>query len=83
MRVPFGLRCSSFLLNATLRYHMQNMCLEIKNPHLFQLLNKSQYVDDWIIGARSVEEVLHVKTMLTDFLEPIGMKLHKFNSNSQ
>ena len=82
-RVPFGLRCSSFLLNATLRYHMQKRCLEINDPYLFELLNKSQYVDDWIIGARKVDEVLHLKKLLTEFLEPIGMKLHKFNSSSK
>ena len=82
-RVPFGLRCSSFLLNATLRYHMQKKCLEINDPYLYELLNKSQYVDDWIIGACKVDEVLHLKSLLSDFLEPIGMKLHKFNSNSE
>ena len=81
-RVPFGLRCSSFLLNATLRYHMQRRCSEVDNPDLLKQLNKSHYVDDWLIGARTPEEVLLIKTWLADFLEPIGMKLHKFNSNS-
>ena len=81
-RVPFGLRCSSFLLNATLRFHMQQKCLEADNPSLLELLSKSQYVDDWLVGARSVEEVLFIKATLAEFLEGIGMKLHKFNSSS-
>lgn len=82
-RVPFGLRCSSFLLNATLRYHMQQKCMEVDNPDLLELLSKSHYVDDWLVGAKTPEEVLQIKIWLTAFLEPIGMKLHKFNSNSE
>ena len=82
-RVPFGLRCSSFLLNATLQYHMQKHCLEGDNPDLLQLLSRSHYVDDWLVGAKTPEEVLLIKTWLTEFLERIGMKLHKFNSNSE
>ena len=39
-------------------------------------------MDDWIVGAKTTEEVLLIKKWLTEFLEPIGMKLHKFNSNS-
>lgn len=82
-RVPFGLRCSSFLLNATLRYHMQKRCLENDNPDLLQLLSKSHYVDDWLMGAKTPEKALLIKSYLTEFLEAIGMKLHKCNSNSE
>ena len=81
-RVPFGLRCSSFLLNATLRYHMQKRCLAGDNPDLLERLSKSHYVDDWIVGAKTTDEVLLIKSWLTEFLAPIGMELHKFNSNS-
>ena len=82
-RVPFGLRCSSFLLNATLRYHMQRRCIEGDNPDLLQLLERSHYVDDWLLGAKTPQEVLLVKAWLAEFLEEIGMKLHKFCSNSE
>ena len=82
-RVPFGLRCSSFLLNATLRFHMQKRCLQEGNSDLLQLLSKAHYVDDWLVGAKTPEEVLLIKGWLTEFLEAIGMELHKFNSNSQ
>ena len=82
-RVPFGLTSSSFLLNATLRYHMQQRCLEGGNPDLLALLGKSHYVDDWIVGAKTPEDVIYIKNWLTEFLEAIGMTLHKFNSNSE
>ena len=82
-RVPFGLRCSSFLLNATLRYHMQRKCKETDNPELLQLLSKSIYVDDWLVGAKTSKHALLIKTWLAEFLDQIGMKLHKLNSNSE
>ena len=82
-RVPFGLRCSSFLLNATLRYHMQQECVKADNPDLLQRLSKAHYVDDWLVGANTPEEALLMKDWLTQFLESIGMKLHKFNCNSE
>ena len=82
-RVPFGLTCSSFLLNATLRFHMQKRCLEEGNPDLLTLLSKSHYVDDWLIGAKTSDDVLLIKHWLTEFLNTVGMKLHKFNSNSE
>ena len=81
-RVPFGLTSSAFLLNATLRYHMETKCREEGNSDLLALLGKSHYVDDWIVGAKTPEEALRIKGWLADFLGVIGMKLHKFNSNS-
>lgn len=81
-RVPFGLTSSSFLLNATLRHHMETKCLEQGNSELLKLLSKSHYVDDWILGAKSAAQVLQIKDWLIEFLEIIGMRLHKFNSNS-
>ena len=82
-RVPFGLTCSSFLLNATLRYHMELKCVEEGNSDLLKLLSKSHYVDDWLVGAKTPDEVLLIKKWLTEFLNTVGMKLHKFNSNSE
>ena len=81
-RVPFGLTSSAFLLNATLRYHMERKCQEEGNSDLLDLLGRSHYVDDWIVGAKTPEEVLLIKVWLAEFLGAIGMKLHKFNSNS-
>ena len=82
-RVPFGLRCSSFLLNATIKYHMDLQLKGSNDPCLLNLLNKSNYVDDWLTGAKTSEEVLEIKCKLSNLLEPIGMQLHKFNSNSE
>ena len=82
-RVPFRLTSSSFLLNATLRYHMQKRCQEEGNSDMLALLSKAHYVDDWILGAKTPEEVIQIKLWLTEFLEEVGMKLHKFNSNSE
>ena len=62
---------------------MQRKYNEIDNPDLIQLLCKSIYVDDWLVGSKTPEEALKIKIWLTNFLEGIGMKLHKLNSNSE
>ena len=59
-RVPFGLRCSSFLLNATLRYHILKLYGSEGNSDLLQLLLKSYYVDDWLVGAKTPEDILKI-----------------------
>ena len=47
------------------------------------ILCKSIYVDDWLVGTKTPEQALKIKIWLTNFLEGIGMKLHKLNSNSE
>ena len=61
---------------------METKCLEQGNSELLSLLSKSHYVDDWILGAKTAAQVLQIKDWLIEFLEIIGMRLHKFNSNS-
>ncbi|XP_037775533.1 uncharacterized protein LOC119572496 [Penaeus monodon] len=53
VRVPFGNICSHFLLNATIKYHLQSF----PNTEVIEELKENLYVDDWLSGADSAEEV--------------------------
>ena len=47
LRVPFGNRCSPFLLTATIRYHLSTY----PDPPTSTELQSNLYVDDWLIGC--------------------------------
>ena len=78
-RVPFGTGPSPFLLNATVRYHLEKC---VTDQSLLQLLLRSLYVDDVLSGGPSVEFVLQLKDLLEDIFGKAAMKLHGWDSNS-
>ena len=51
-RVVFGVNASPFILNATIRHHV-NTCMLNENAFALELL-KSLYVDDFVSGAKDV-----------------------------
>ena len=53
-RVVFGVSCSPFLLNATLRHHLDKYITS--HPKTMNKLTTSLYVDDVITGANDEEE---------------------------
>ncbi|XP_063601659.1 uncharacterized protein LOC134777731 [Penaeus indicus] len=52
VRVPFGNTSSPFLLNATIKHHLQSF----PNTEVIEELKENLYVDDWLSGADSAEE---------------------------
>ena len=78
-RVPFGTGASSFLLNATVRHHLEKV---VEDQSLLQLLLKSLYVDDVLTGGDTVEFVLKLKDLLVGIFSSAAMELHGLNSNS-
>ena len=80
-RVPFGVIVSSFLLNAVLRFHFGKEFES--NPELKELILSSLYVDDFLSGARDISSALELKETVELSLQKIGMRLHKWNSNSE
>lgn len=57
-RVVFGIACSPFLLNATLRHHIDKY--RTVQPDLVDQLNKSIYVDDMVLGAKTAERAFGI-----------------------
>ena len=75
-RVVFGVSSSPFLLNATIRYHLEKFISV--HPALVSHILQSLYVDDLVCGVSSEEEAYELyKTFASD-----SFNLRKFNTNS-
>jgi len=77
-RVPFGVVSSPFLLNATLRYHLQQQKTETSNKILQNL-----YVDNVILEAEDVNVGIKMYLESKDIFQKAGMNLTQWTSNSQ
>ena len=74
--VVFGVSSSPFLLNPTIRFHLQKY-LE-SNGRLVDQLLCSTYVDDIISGGRTEDEVFEVYTESKKIFREGGFNLRKF-----
>ena len=79
-RVVFGVSSSPFLLNATIRHHLEQY--RKSHPDLIQHLLDSFYVDDLTTGADSEEAAHSVYVKSKQILKEGGFNLRKFRSNS-
>ncbi len=79
-RVVFGVTSSPFLLNATIRHHLERY-REVQ-PRLVEKLSKAAYVDDIVTGADNEEDALQLFTTSKEILKEGGFHLRKFCSNS-
>ena len=80
-RVVFGVSSSPFLLNATIRFHLEKY-LET-NEGLVQQLLRSTYVDDIISGGRTEDEVFKLYATSKKLFREGGFNLRKFLTNSK
>uniref|UniRef100_A0A1X7TTP1 Reverse transcriptase domain-containing protein n=1 Tax=Amphimedon queenslandica TaxID=400682 RepID=A0A1X7TTP1_AMPQE len=79
-RVVFGVASSPFLLNATIRHHIETN--ENPFPQVASTLLRSMYVDDLVCGAQCIEEAYRLFSDSKKLLRSGGFNLHKFVSNS-
>lgn len=79
-RVVFGVTSSPFLLNATMRHHLQQY--QDTHPKLVHLLSRSTYVDDVICGSMDEEEALNLFQQAKQIMKDGGFNLRKFTTNS-
>jgi hypothetical protein len=79
-RVVFGVSSSPYLLNATIRHHLQQYSQT--QPELVQKISKSMYVDDLVTGADTEEQALQMFQDSKRMLKEGGFNLRKFCSNS-
>ena len=81
LRVVLGFVCSSFLLNATIRYHLQR-CLEKaqteKDKDILKSLIDSFYVDDFTLSIPTVEEAEGLISLSEKVIGEAGMRLRKW-----
>ena len=80
-RVVFGITCSPFLPNATLKRHIEGFKQEC--PEVCDKLMNSLYVDDVNSGGHSVEEVMQLYKISKEMMADGGFRLRKWHSNSE
>ena len=80
-RVMFGVSSSPFMLNTTIKYHLEKY-LE-SHPDLIQGLLHPTYVDDIITGASSEDKAFDLYTRSKEILRRGGFNLRKFLTNSR
>ena len=80
-RVVFGVTCSPFLLNGTVRHHVSNY--EVEDPQFVNDFLSSLYVDDFNGGKDSVPEAFQLYTKAKSRMKEGGFNLRKWISNSE
>ena len=79
-RVVFGVSSSPFLLNATIRHHLEKY--EATQSKIIKKVLRSPYVDDLASGAEDEEQAFQLFTMCKEILREAGFNLRKFYCNS-
>ena len=79
-RVVFGVSSSPFLLNATIKNHLEQF--SSSHADLVQNLLQSTYVDDIVTGASSEDLAYNMYVQAKDILRHGGFNLRKFITNS-
>ena len=79
-RVVFGVNASPFILNATIRHHV-NTCMLNDNSFALELL-KSLYMDDFVSGAKDVNNAFSLSKEIELCLKSGRFSTRKWNSNS-
>ena len=79
-RVVFGVSSSPFLLNATIRYHLEKFVLD--QPDLVSQILQSLYVDDLVSGADTEREAYELFRRSKEMLSSGSFNLRKFTTNS-
>ena len=80
-RVVFGVSASPFLLNATIRFHLERN-LNTNKTVIDRLLH-STYVDDIVSGANTKEEAFNLYAVAKAIFLKGGFNLRKFLTNSK
>ena len=79
-RVVFGVNCSPFLLNATLRHHLDSF--SGVDQELVRKLKDSFYVDDLVSGEETEDRAFFLYRNAKEKLAVGGFKLRKWLTNS-
>ena len=77
---PFGVCSSPFLLNSTIRYHLEQY--QESYPDLVKKLIESFYVDNVVTGASDEGEAIELYSTSKSILRDGAFNLRKFRTNS-
>lgn len=80
-RVVFGVAASPFLLNATLKYHLEKYAAT--QPDTIRRLLDSTYVDDIVTGADTEDDAFELYSQSKSIFRDGAFNLRKFVTNSE
>ena len=78
-RVPFGNKSSPFLLNSTIKHHLNTFQ---ETPVILEL-KENLYVDYWLSGTDSEKEANDMFFEAKEIMPKASMPLAKWTSNNQ
>ncbi len=78
-RVIFGAGPSPFLLNATIRHHVEKY--ESEDPKFTEKMKRSFFVDDLVTGARNIEEAFDLYKKAQSRMAEGGFVMRKWKSD--
>ena len=81
-RVPFGVNCSPYILQATIQHHLQ-VCVERRNltVEMFAQLTQALYMDDLIASFPSIHDKEKFIQQSTETFAAAGMTVHKWKGS--
>eukprot|EP00112_Aurelia_sp_Birch-Aquarium-sp1_P000702 Seg1067.15 transcript_id=Seg1067.15/GoldUCD/mRNA.D3Y31 product="hypothetical protein" protein_id=Seg1067.15/GoldUCD/D3Y31 len=78
-RVIFGAGPSPFLLNATLRHHLDKYRYD--DPEFVEKMKASLYIDDLVSGSSTLKEAFAMFIKAKSRLQDAGFHMHKWKTN--
>lgn len=78
--VTFGVNCAPYLALRTLQQLADDE--ERRFPFGARILRDSMYVDDALVGAHNLPDILKARSQLVDILQTAGFDLRKWTANS-
>ena len=79
-RVVFGVSSSPFLLNATIKHHIEKYCSS--HPEIVKAQMQSIYVDDVVSGADCEDDAYTLYKTSKEILSHASFNFRKFLTNS-
>ena len=80
-RALFGLTCSPFILNATVKSHLMKELANGGDPEVIRKLLKDLYVDDPATNVNNVKEGINFYDKATEYFRNAGFTIHKWKTN--
>ena len=80
-RLPFGLTCSPYILNSTIRYHLNSY--NQTDPEFVRNVVNALYVDDYASSFASDDEAYECYLKLKQSFMVAGFNMRKWASNSR
>ena len=78
--LPFGLNCAPYVAIQTVAHHIENFGSQY--PAAAQLIKQQIFVDDVLVGAKSVQELMKIRLQIMELMAKGGFHVTKWLANN-